>query len=61
MNNAGDISMSSMSNLDIDERMSHNKPNLMNQFRNLRDYLRERFFTEFLIIGVPNSEEKRKS
>ena len=53
--------MSSMSNFDIDERISHNKPNMAVQFRNLRDYMRERLFSEFLIIGIGSTEEKRKT
>ena len=46
----------------MDESKSHQKqlPHAINKTNLLQDYLRDRFFEDFLIIGLPSSEEKRK-
>ncbi|CDW91761.1 UNKNOWN [Stylonychia lemnae] len=57
-----DVSMSSVSyGGDMDERNSNLKqlPNVQQKAKTLGDYLKDRLFQEFLIVGVPLSSEKR--
>ena len=37
-----------------------NIPHIQNKIRHLQDYLKERFFSEFLIIGASQDEERRE-